>query len=160
MTKGRPTQPAKMKALKGTLRKCRQTDGFDNFEKLDTIPEPAAYLKVPAKKLWFEKCRILKNLGLLDRMDLELLEQYCHQFQIIDQSSRLIKKHGLTIQITNKSGFSYEVKSPHISILNEATKLMLSIGANFGFTPSSRARLKAPGTGKPQSKLGEMISGG
>ena len=157
--RGRPKQPAKVKQMKGTHQKCRDEGNVESLAPMVNIPHAPAYLKKPAKDLWVHKCRVLLANGLLDRMDLELLELYCLQWQIAQDAARMIKKEGYTVLMTNKAGYSYDVKSPYISILNDATAKVHSIGAHFGFTPSSRARIKAP-ENKPASKLLNMVKGG
>jgi len=129
------------------------------LEPLTIAPPAPTYLKKPAKDLWAHKCKILIGTGLLDRMDLELLELYCLHWEIAQTCARDLKKEGYTTEHTNKANQTNVVKNPKVCILNDATAKVHSIGAHFGFTPSSRARIKAP-ENKPASKLLNMVKGG
>ncbi len=158
MGAGRPRQAAKIKQLKGTFQPCREKGQLESYCLAEAIPAPPEHFTDKTKMLWDEKLRILQTHDMLDKMDFELLEQYFQQYQIVQAASRAINEEGMVIEETNSKGFTYKTKNPNILILNDATKQMLSIGCNFGFTPASRAKLKAP-TPETQSKLSKMIRG-
>lgn len=78
--------------------------------------------------------------GCLTPVDAQLLATYCHAFSVARHCALTLREQGYTS--TGSRG--NEVQHPLARIMFEAFAQMRRIAADFGFSPASRARLKAP----------------
>lgn len=133
MTRGRKPKPAQLKVVEGNpgkrpmpKKKRYVPDGF-------RVPSD---LSPEAKKYWKQ---IVKTapLGLLRACDAQALKRYVVALCIYDKAkSDLENSHSI---IRSKNGSP--IHNPNLGILNRQTEILLRIEAEFGFTPSARARL-------------------
>lgn len=134
-------QPKELKKLKGTHRKDKDLPGEISIKPLTTIPPPPEDLPEKAQKTWYNVCSQLAALKILTSLDLDALKAYCFQIYTMDESIKVLKEEGFTVIMTNKGGGSYPVKSPYITIYNDALSHVNRIGQQFGFSPSSRTKI-------------------
>ena len=90
-----------------------------------------------AKKEWKRLTALLGEMKLLKETDLVALANYCQQYSILQQASRLLKKGGLI----SKAPSGYPIVNPAVNIISAATAQLHRISLQFGFTPASRGRI-------------------
>lgn len=93
-----------------------------------------------AKAEWRRVVPELRALNLFTVVDRAALEAYCECYATWRQAQSLLAKHGLTFE-TDKG---YVQQRPEVAIVNNALKQMRAFMSDFGMTPSSRTRVKAP----------------
>ncbi len=95
------------------------------------------HLDDTAKAEWKRTIKLMKDAGLIDRLDRSLLEAYCSSYSRWVEAEEYIKKHGLIIKAPN----GFPMQNPYLAISNKAKEHMLKILTELGMTPASRARL-------------------
>ena len=110
------------------------------------VPKPPKHLGIEARKEWRRITRLLNSVGLIAEVDLVTLTGYCTAWgRLVDAESKIIQ-YGVVLQ--GDKGF---YQSPYLSIANKALVLLMKYSALFGFDPSSRVRLNAPGGGEEKA---------
>lgn len=147
---GRPPKPDAVKAQKGTLRPSRKLEPSMSPAVLESFEMAPADLPETGQQEWTRVMNQLQPLKVLTPADLSILKSYCRHVATMDKAAEKLDTEGHTILMTNKGGGSYEIKSPWVSIYNEASDRAAKLGAQFGFTPSSRTRIVVPSKDKPK----------
>ncbi len=148
---GRPRKPDELKELAGTLQRSRRLEPSVQLERLSSFEMPPTDLPEVGQQEWVRVMQQLQPLGVLTAVDLSLLKSYCQHVATMELAATELNRPGgyLTL-MTNKGGGSYPIKSPWVGIYNEASDRAGKLGQQFGFTPSSRTRIVAPG--KPEKE--------
>jgi P27 family predicted phage terminase small subunit len=136
MTKGRKPEPTKLKILKGNPghRKLPENEPMPDF---DIEIKPPEFLDEYALEEWNYIFEGLHAMGVICSVDRSALAAYCCSHSIWRKAIEELNKLGLTEQTTNGN----LIQSPYVGIANKASSDMLRVAAEFGFTPSARARL-------------------
>ena len=114
-----------------------------------------AWLDGEASAKWKTLAPHLKKLGLLTALDLDQLAVYCRAYaEYRHAEAEIDKLHGKLIE-TTESGRSF--RNPYLEISKNAWKQMLKIGAQFGFTPASRADIEVFGDPEMSDKMKELF---
>jgi len=142
MTVGRKAVPTVTKVLNGNPGKRRLPKAGEEFEPkpLDSLPNPPTWLDLVGKKEWRRCGPFLHANGLLTEADIIPFAAYCANVGVMVKALREIKKAGMTI-----AGARGPVRNPALASFASATNSLRSLAAEFGMTPSSRARMKLPG---------------
>lgn len=112
---------------------------------------PPDYLGSQAKAIWRKVVVFLEENTAVTRVDANLVEMYCTQYEIYRNSYDHIKENG-EVQAIYKPVQNYEgeviehafqgyKRNPMTSIYNDATKNLAKIGSELGLSPTSRAEL-------------------
>jgi P27 family predicted phage terminase small subunit len=165
---GRPI-PTKLKLLRGNR-------GHDTKQKLGlgyeiepelvaVIPEPPMFLDAYAVDEWHRVAHELYHLQLLAGVDVQSLAAYCQCYArwrvaeevLADMARRDPLTHGLLV----KGGDAQPVQNPLIRIADRAMQQMVRYAAEFGLTPSARARIAASAAlaDQPGSKFAGLLAG-
>jgi len=152
-------KPTKQKITEGTFRADRAVENEVSFTPVDGVPDPPDYFGSIAKREWYKLIPEIQKANTLEQVDLPQLVLYCWYIQLITEQSKIIKKEGTTVKITNKGGHSYEVQHPALRTLNEAAEKVIRIASRFGFDPASRTKVGAP-VKQDQDPFKELISEG
>jgi len=96
----------------------------------------------------------LEKVGLLSEIDRNMLARYCQHYAYWYQAVVRLKT-GLT-QETKQGNL---IQSIDLGIANRASDIMSKLEAEFGMTPSSRARMGVS-TKRAKSKFAGLISEG
>lgn len=91
-----------------------------------------------ARKKWHELVPELTALGIVTRLDRDLLGMYCQTWSELQEIWRLRETEPL--MITTAAG--NEIQSPLVGMENRAVARLIRIGAELGLSPSSRTGLK------------------
>lgn len=112
---------------------------------------PPKYLGTEAKAVWRKIVPFLEDEGKVKRIDANLVEIYCTQYELYRDSYEHIRKHGEATAIykslQNSSGeiigkdFVAWKKNPMVQINDSAAKAMIKVGAELGLSPKSRSDL-------------------
>jgi P27 family predicted phage terminase small subunit len=102
------------------------------------IPECPAHLDAEAKREWRRVAPQLDELGLLTVLDGPALAIYCAAWSRWVAANKQVDELGLTVPGRN----GIPKANPYIAVANQAQRLMMSMAAEFGMTPSSRSRIR------------------
>ncbi|MFA4973656.1 MAG: phage terminase small subunit P27 family [bacterium] len=126
---------------------------------LPVEPECPHWLMPEAKAEWKRIAPELLRLGLLTHIDKAALAGYCQAYARWSQAEARLTKRGLLI--TTQSG--YQQQRAEVSIAQRYLAILKSFIAEFGLSPSSRARMVVPGghrpTEDPEAELEASLTG-
>jgi P27 family predicted phage terminase small subunit len=103
--------------------------------------QPPAYLAPAAKLLWSKVFPEFAGMGLLTTVDAPKFAMYVDSIAEAEQLSTEIAAEGTTITSFNKKGDPYVLANPKCALRHQAVQRAVKIGAEFGDSPGSRARL-------------------
>ena len=92
---------------------------------------------------------MLKEAGLIEKLDETLLSAYCVAYSRWVQAEAEIQQYGMLIKSSN----GYPMPSPYLPIANKALEQMLKILGELGMTPASRSRIPKQEKRKPKRKI-------
>jgi len=96
----------------------------------------------------------LERLGLLTMVDVGLLTAYCQAYGLHKEASAWVNKLGMV----TKTKDGNLIQNPHLAIVNKQAAIMAKIGAEFGFSPSSRSRLDVKGGENQEDALTVLLN--
>ena len=144
MGKGRPPKPVAQKLLEGNpggrpLPKVIVMGGVG-------VPDKPATLSALAGALWDREVPKMVDAGLLDRIDGLLLGQYFEAAALAAVAVRNMSNDDGVVEplLLVPNNFTGEMglkKSPGVAVWKDAVATMRQLAAEFGLTPSARARL-------------------
>lgn len=148
---GPAPKPTRQKKLEGTHRKDREAPNALDFNPATDLPAPPDDLRSEAARQCWEVCaKELHGKGMLAVVDLALLRAYCYQVSLMLEAEEELELNGKT-ETRHTANGSYQVRSPWVAILSDATEKVHKIGQQFGFSPASRTRISVPLIDKPQA---------
>ena len=159
--RGRKPKPTHLKLIEGNPGK-RKVNPVEPVS-LPELHAPPPFLPAEGQEEWKRVASELYNLGLLTVVDRTALAAYCHSFAIWKQATDAINHmaardqltRGLMIKTTNGNA----IQNPLIGTANKAASDMVRYAAEFGMTPSARARISAQPPGGAGSKFSGLIGG-
>lgn len=151
MTAGRKPLPKHLRLVTGNA-------GHRSID--DSTPEPAAarpecpdFLDALAHAEWDRIVPELEVCGLLTKLDMAALAAYCSTFSMWQIAELRIREralddpNGAGLMATGPNGF--KMFSHWLNVRNKALEQLRAFMAEFGMSPSSRARVKALGAQMP-----------
>lgn len=141
---GRKKIATKLKKIKGTLQPCRVLSDEIKIIPLNTIPVPPEHFNDWSKKEWKIVCEHLRKYELLAGTDMALLTSYCYAVGMCREAEKQLATQPKVASQKNKEGHVYQIMNKWTQIWLGFNKQMVSIGSEFGFSPSSRTRISAP----------------
>ena len=138
---GRKPTPTSLKLITGNAGKRALPEGGGVTI---AIPAAPAYLSPGAKAEWDRITPHLEAAGLITHLDMGVLALWCDAWADYVEAREMIARPadqggGWMVKTPN----NYEVQSPWVAQMNRAAERMVKCGTEFGFTPSSRARVEA-----------------
>lgn len=113
--------------------------------------DPPKYLGAEAKAAWRKIVPFLEAEGKVQRIDANLVEIYCTQYELYRKSYDHMKKYGEAMAIykslQNASGeiigkdFVAWKKNPMVQTNDAASKSLIKTGSELGLSPKSRSEL-------------------
>ena len=143
---GRPRKPDQVKALQGTLKKCRALDDSSELSALEPLSgiTPPKWLGKKAKMIFKEKANQLMSIRVLTVVDIDLLAMYANSYALMVEAYRQMHPNATALAVSIENPFK---------VYAEQAKIVNQIGAQFGFSPSSRSSIMAAvAAGKPKKK--------
>ena len=138
-TRGRKPLPTAVKLLEGDRGKGRRPINTNEPEPPQDNLTCPDWLMPEAKLEWARLAPSLTAMGVLTDHDLEAIAGYCQAYARWREAEEFLSQHGTIFK--TPSGYVQQV--PQVSIAMQNLKIMQSFCAEFGLTPSSRARLYA-----------------
>jgi P27 family predicted phage terminase small subunit len=135
-TRGPLPKPSAVKRLMGTFRADRARG---EAHVATSVPSCPKWMSAAAKAEWRRLVPLLRDAGLLTRLDRGVLASYCTAWARLEEAERHIAEDGAVIRTPN----GYEQKSAWAGIASESAKLVERFGAHLGLSPASRARVPA-----------------
>ena len=145
MGRGRKKIPTRVKELKGTLQKCRQTPNEFTATLVKEIPEPPNWLTEIGVDEWYKVCSELYNKQMLHKIDLLLIASYCNMISLHIETEIMLREKGRIQVYRNEDGSIKHAQAlPYVKISRDALDAALKIAVQFGLTPSSRTNISQP----------------
>lgn len=134
--RGPAPKPTALKVLEGN-------PGHRPINRTEPKPRPVAprcpsWLDAEAKREWRRIAPSLERIGLLTEIDGAALAGYCQSYARWRQCQHVLAKEGLTF----KTESGYTAARPEVAIGNRALIEIRAFCAQFGMTPSARARMQ------------------
>lgn len=112
---------------------------------------PPPFLDAYAKQMWRVIVPYLQAQGGVKDVDENLIQMYCTQYGIYRKAYASIKKSGIQTEVfkivqnsagkvIGKQSLGFK-RNPATSVYNDSLKQLISIGAQLGLSPKSRAEL-------------------
>lgn len=156
--RGPKTKPTELKLLGGTYRKDRAPENEPKPNSPPSVPDPPAYMDTIGKKEWKRLAPELYRLGLLTKVDLGTFEAYCLSYgRLVAAHKSLKRAKTMFHEYTNKAGATNFVARPELAVIQKESMVIKAFCAEFGLSPSARARMEAPtilpgGAGPPEKE--------
>lgn len=132
--RGRKPKPTTLKLLAGNPGKRKLNRREPKVK--PGVPAPPSWLGKVAKTEWR---RVTKEapLGLLTKLDRQVLAQYCQNVQRIGELEQIVTESGYTF-VSEKG---YVCQRPEMGMLKNLQTIQRGLCAELGFSPSSRSRV-------------------
>lgn len=148
MIRGRKPKPTHLKVITGNPGRRPLNENEIQPPVRRTAPRPPSHLLPEARAEWRRLVPSLSLLGILSDLDVSPFAAYCQSYARWVQAERLLA--GLAEQdATGRDAMLIKTRAggvtpnPLIWVARSAANDMVRYASEFGFTPSSRARLHA-----------------
>ncbi len=152
--RGRKPTPTKLKLITGNPG--HRPLPPDEPQPPSEIPKCPRHLDKEARKEWRRITGEFKELGVITKLDMAVLAQYCEAYSKWAQAERMIQEKGMIFTLpaktktfkdgtVEKSGGGFPIMNPYFHIANKAKDQMIKAAIELGITPSSRSRVKSIG---------------
>lgn len=162
--KGRKKQPNELKKLRGTDQPCRLSNE-DNIPRVNDLDEIVDTKKLRilktkrAKDIFKEKANQLIKLKILTDLDFEQLAVYANSMDMLFDCIHEIKRQGKFTEVYNDEGKVIRyIENPNLKLYRDLVGITNKIAADFGFTPSARAKFNVPEK-EEEDPLKDFING-
>ena len=134
--RGRKPKPTVLKVLSGNPGKRK----LNHDEPIAAgIPDCPEFLDAVAKEEWNRCVKVLAEMGVLTKADRAALAGYCVAYSRWVEAEALVKRYGMIVKSPEKG---FPMKSPYLTVADQALESRRKLMVEFGMTPSSRSRLK------------------
>ncbi|TWU12089.1 Phage terminase, small subunit [Symmachiella macrocystis] len=137
--RGRKPKPTALKTLEGNPGK-RPLNAREPHAAPE-VPDCPEHLDDVARAEWFRTAKVLLDMGLLTLADRSALAAYCVAYSRWVHAEEQVKKYGTIVKSPAKG---FPMKSPYLTVADQAMEAMRKLMVEFGLTPSSRSRIKLP----------------
>jgi P27 family predicted phage terminase small subunit len=112
-----------------------------------------AWLSSAAKREWKRLTPELARMGLLTKLDRNILAGYCAAFAMWQETQEVLSKQG-TVYVSPKG--KLEIR-PEMEVAKTIGEMMQRFAAELGLTPTSRARMNLPKENEEVDPLEEFF---
>ena len=144
--RGRKPKPTSIRLLEGNPGRRPLNDREPDAP--EGVPDCPDYLDDVAKAEWFRTAAVLSEMGLLSRADRTALAAYCVAYARWVEAEAQVKRYGTIVKSPEKG---FPMKSPYLTVADQALETMRKLMVEFGLTPSSRSRIRTPDRDGPVS---------
>ena len=137
--RGRKPKPTALKILEGNPGRRPLNDREPSLP--TETPECPEFLDDEARAEWFRMAKVLQDMGLLTRADRAALAAYCVVYSRWVTAERQVQRLGTIVKSPEKN---FPMKSPYLTVADQALEAMRKFMVEFGLTPSSRSRIRVP----------------
>jgi P27 family predicted phage terminase small subunit len=143
--KGRKPIPSRLHELRGDPgKRHRNRDSELRPDLLGKTPPAPAHLNNRARAVWDRTVPELTRMRIISKIDSSSLAAYCSAVATYEEADERLKTEPWTT--TTARGGSRP--NPLFKIRDDALKLVGKFAAEFGLTPSNRARIRIVGSPK------------
>ncbi len=154
--KGRKPIPSRLHELRGDpSKRHRNREGEPRPGALEKAPHPPAHLNRRAAGVWRRIVPELIDMRLIAGIDNASLAAYCSAVATYQEADERLKTEKWTT--TTARGGSRP--NPLFKIRDDALKLVNKFAAEFGLTPSTRARVRGLPAAPGQSAFENFLDG-
>jgi len=118
-----------------------------------------------AHREWRRVVPELERLGILTCVDGAALEVYCNAYSNMVRAQKVLNDPSLDAKGRPVGGFTFStpngciVQRPEVGIVNQCSRTIKMFCAEFGFTPTARARMDVGDDWKDEDDMGRFLSG-
>lgn len=150
---GRKPKPTVLKVIAGNPGK-RALPKNEPKISLDTDAKCPTRLSGEARREWGRIAPVLRDAGLLTKVDRSALTLYCEAHELYLRAKGFVDAEALTIVVGE---YGDQKPTPYLSIMNKQADRMRQLLVEFGMTPSSRSRVQvSPPKGAEDDEWGEL----
>jgi P27 family predicted phage terminase small subunit len=153
--RGRKPKPTTLKILDGNPGKRSLNDHEPQVQA--EIPECPDFLDDEARAEWFRMAKVLEDMGLLTRADRAALAAYCVAYSRWVAAEAQVRRLGTIVKSPLKN---FPMKSPYLTVADQALETMRKFMVEFGLTPSSRSRIRVPGNPRATDEFDAFLETG
>ena len=153
--RGRKPKPTLLRAIEGNPGKRALNDREPQAP--EGMPDCPEHLDDVARAEWFRTAGVLQQMGLLTQADRAALAAYCVLYSRWVAAEEQVKKLGTIVKSPHKG---FPMKSPYLTVADQALEAMRKFMVEFGLTPSSRSRIRVPDGGAAQDEFDIFIGAG
>lgn len=150
---GRPAKTDEQKILEGTFRHDRANNNRPQFSIVANATPPVE-LDARALDEWHFITTELKNIGILQSVDMFAIAAYCIEMSTYWRCQAKLK-NGLTYMTPT----GQRKPKPEYAMAAQSLNAAMKIAARFGFTPADRQKLTIPKKETKKDPLAELLSG-
>ncbi len=151
--RGRKPKPTVLKVVAGNPGK-RALPKNEPKAPIDVDAKCPTRLSGEARKEWKRIAPVLRDAGLLTKIDRTALTLYCEAHELYLKAKEHVDAEDLVDFVGEQA---YPTASPYISIMNKQADRMRQLLIEFGMTPSSRTRVQvSPPKGAEEDEWGEL----
>jgi P27 family predicted phage terminase small subunit len=153
--RGRKPKPTTLKILEGNpgRRPLNDREPLAPAE----VPECPDFLDEEARAEWFRMAKVLQDMGLLTRADRAALAAYCVVYSRWVTAERQVQRLGTIVKSPLKN---FPMKSPYLTVADQALETMRKFMVEFGLTPSSRSRIRVPEASRAADEFDAFLETG
>ena len=104
MGKGRKKLPTKIKDMQGTSVPCRTLENEMQVDVVSNVPEAPEWLSEIGKEEWKKVSEQLFNIGMLHKVDLQLIAAYCNEMSLYIETETMLRNKGRIQAFRNADG--------------------------------------------------------
>jgi P27 family predicted phage terminase small subunit len=157
--RGRKPKPTPMKVVAGTARPGRINNAEPDLP--PSRPPPPDFLSKEAKDEWERVIEGLYRSGIMTFIDVGALAAYCQSYGrwlVAEEAlSKFAERDPATRGIMLKTQSGNAIQNPLVGAANTAMAAMVRYAAEFGMTPSSRARVNGDTGGQKESAAARFL---
>ena len=121
-------------------------------------PTKPKHLDTYASKKWNALVKLLDQMGLLNKADVDLLELYCVTYSGYRRALEHVAKTGMVLVTREDHGQQVEVRRNPFSVeLHKYADRLQKLLSEMGLTPASRSRVQAAGGDDKGDPLLDML---
>ena len=147
---GPPPKPTRLKAIAGNPGRRP----LNRREPRPAVKAPICptWLSSEARKVWRATIPLLKDMGVLARVDRDALTAYCQTFARWKAAEEFLDRHGPVFPLKDEKGnIRCMMPFPQVAIARSLLQMLRGYQQEFGLTPSARSRLEVEPPREPNA---------
>lgn len=153
--RGRKPKPTVLKIREGNPGKRSLNKAEPNAP--SDVPTCPDFLDEVAQEEWERISGILTEMGLLSTADRAALSAYCTVYSRWVHAEQQVKKFGTIVKSPEKG---FPMKSPYLTVADQAMESMRKFLVEFGLTPSSRSRIRVETKKSAEDEFDAFVGAG